>query len=482
MKLRKEILDQFIDPNSENRMAVEKTFQNVQNQLLDFLGNASNTATSPAFQTFDKHFFQIPENKKTESKIRENLQELYKFSMNPANPKYIGHMDSIPTVWSVLGDFIASSINNNLLSLEMSPFLTQLEYSLTEQFANMFGLPKKSGGILLSGGTLSNLQALIVARNTQLALKDGNLFSLPGEPVIFTSEHAHSSVQKIGMMMGIGTENIIKIKADENSKMDLNDLEFQIDRQNKLNKIPFAVVATAGTTVSGNIDPLHKIAEVCKKHNLWLHIDAIYGGAVIFSEKHKHLVSGIEKADSISFNPQKWMYVAKTCSMVLFRNFEKMKENFRISAPYMKEQDEFINLGEISIQGTKHAEVLKLWLSVMGLGKSGYEELVDHSFELSGKFISEIKKRNYLKIASEPQLNIICFRGEPENLNRAERNEWNKNLQDHLVKETQFFLSLPTYKDELWLRAVLLNPFLTERHIEELFKEIDSFTEIKNCR
>ena len=126
-------------------------------------------------------------------------------------------------------------------------------------------------------------------------------------------------------------------------------MKLQIIEQQKLGKTPFAIVATAGTTVSGNIDPLNKIAEIAKQNDLWLHIDAIYGGAVIFSQKHRHLISGIENANSISFNPQKWLYVAKTCSMVLIRDFENMVQNFRISAPYMKEQDKFINLGEICI-------------------------------------------------------------------------------------------------------------------------------------
>ena len=138
-----------------------------------------------------------------------------------------------------------------------------------------------------------------------------------------------------------------------------------------------------------NIDPLNEISVIANKYDLWLHIDAIYGGAVIFSDTYKHLINGIEKANSISFNPQKWMYVAKTCSMVLFRDFDKMVEKFRISAPYMKDQSSYINLGEISVQGTKYAEVVKLWLSLLSLGKNGYEQLIDYSFDLTKKFIEE---------------------------------------------------------------------------------------------
>ncbi|WP_222835037.1 pyridoxal phosphate-dependent decarboxylase family protein [Flagellimonas ruestringensis] len=456
---------------------VEKKLQEITTQLLDFLSNAANKPTYPKFQYFGTQHFEIPTEPNSDNQIGLRLQELFDFNMNPANPKYIGHMDSIPTLWSIIGDYVASAMNNNQLSLEMSPILTQLEYSITRQFATLFGFPNSAGGVMLSGGSLSNLQALIVARNEKLNLNNGNISALQKEPVIFTSEHSHSSIQKIGMILGIGADNVIKIKADENSKMDVVHLEQQVEEQKKLGKIPFSVVATAGTTVSGNIDPLDDINRIAKENNLWFHIDAIYGGAVIFSEKYKHLMNGIDNADSISFNPQKWLYVAKTCSMVLFSDFQNMIENFRISAPYMKEQEDFINLGEINIQGTKYAEIVKLWLSLLGLGKKGIQELIDFSFEMTEKFISEIKKREYLKLVSKPELNLICFRGEPNYIQETEFDEWNKNLQNHLINETDFFISLPRYKDDLWLRTVLLNPFLTEEYIDSLFKEIDIFDE-----
>jgi glutamate/tyrosine decarboxylase-like PLP-dependent enzyme len=475
MHIDNHILNQFISPNNSNRQEVENLVHVVTNQLLDFLSNASKKPTNPIIKYCDTAHFQIPEFSQTQNEIQSNLQELYELSMNPANPKYIGHMDSMPTLWSVVGDFIASALNNNVLSLEMSPFITQLEYSLTKQFATLFGLPETAGGVMLSGGTLSNLQALLIARNTKLNIKNGNIFSLKKEPVIFTSEHSHSSIQKIGMMIGIGTENVIKIKTDINSKIDIDDLEIQIKEQIKIGKQPFAVVATAGTTVSGNIDPLTDISKIAKKFDLWFHIDAIYGGAVIFSEKYKHLISGIDQADSISFNPQKWMYVAKTCSMILFRDFDKMVEHFRIAAPYMKEQNAYINLGEINVQGTKYAEVVKLWLSLQSIGKKGYEKLIDYSFYLTEVFEKEIIKRPFLKLTSKPETNILCFRGEPKNIKAENFDNWNENLQQYLVKQTDFFLSLPKYKNDLWLRTVLLNPFLTIEHIKTLFKHIDNY-------
>lgn len=475
MNLESDLANQFINPSGSNQAFIQHKIKKVVMQLVEHLGNAEQLPSNPFFEKKEDTFFKIPDFPQTDESIQANLAELYTSSMNPANPQYIGHMDSLPSIWSVLGDFIASAINNNLLSLEMSPLLTQIEYSLTRQFAQLFDLPSSSGGVMLSGGTLSNLQALIVARNTKLGNKDGNLFHISKEPVLLASEHCHSSIYKAAMMIGIGGENIIKIKADENSKMDLKDLERQIFEQIKSGKNPFAIIATAGTTVTGNIDPLKEIATLAKRYGLWLHIDAIYGGAVTFSTKHKHLIKGIGFADSISFNPQKWLYVAKTCSMVLFRNFDQMVENFRVNAPYMKEQNNFINLGELSIQGTKHAEVLKLWLSLLSIGKKGYEELIDNCLQLRKYFEKQLRKRSFVELASTPELNIVCFRLKANNLKSLEIDNFNRRLQEYLLSEKNFYLSILPYKNKLWLRSVLLNPFFGKLHIKKLIRYIDDF-------
>jgi glutamate/tyrosine decarboxylase-like PLP-dependent enzyme len=157
--------------------------------------------------------------------------------------------------------------------------------------------------------------------------------------------------------------------------------------------------------------------------------------------------------------------------MVLFKNKQLLHENFRISAPYMNDTD-FVNLGEISIQGTRHADVLKLWLSLQHIGKQGYETLFRHSFELVDAFREQVRRRPYLELATVPDTNICCFRGIPRN---QDSDHWNLGLQQYLLQQDQIFLSLPFFKGKRWLRAVLLNPFTTKEFIEELFKKIDEY-------
>lgn len=461
----------FIAPNAQNQESVQIIFDNIIQQLLNHLCHADNLPPYPELKIFAENSFKIPESGENLEGIKEKLAVLFQHSMNPSNSHYLGHMDSISNIYAILGEMIAAAINNNMLSLEMAPFLTQLEYALIREFCTLFDLPKTAGGVMTSGGSLANLQALVVARNQKLKLTHGNLTKLTQIPIIFCSEVAHASVSKAAMLIGIGSENVIKIAIDSNFQMDLDDLKHKIMHYSADEYIPIAIIATAGTTVTGSIDKLVEIASIAKQHNLWLHVDAIYGGALIFSNGRKSLLDGIAQADSISFNPQKWLYVAKTSSMVLFRDFSGMVNSFRVAAPYMKEQEDFINFGEITIQGSHNAEVLKLWLSLLAIGKNGYCQLIEHGYTLAGICRAEIKQRDYFELIMEPQTNICCFRIK---LTNHDDDKINSKLHDYLLNNG-FFVSLPRLQGKLCLRMVLLNPFSSEAIIESLFYKIDEF-------
>lgn len=469
--LDSQIKNCFIAPDNQNREQVEIIFDNIIKQILNYLCNADNFPPYPPLKIFAASDFSIPEAGFSLSQIQNNLALLFQHSMNPSSSKYIGHMDSISNIYAILGEMIAAAINNNMLSLEMSPFLTQLEYALIREFCDLFGLPRTSGGVITSGGSLANLQALVVARNETLKLNNGNLTNLRQTPVILCSEIAHASVAKAAMLIGIGSENVIKITVNSNFQMDVLDLKQKVMEYFTTEYIPIAIVATAGTTVTGSIDNLSEIAEIAKGHNIWLHIDAIYGGALIFDSERRHLLNGIEFADSISFNPQKWLYVAKTSSMVLFRNFSSMVSNFRITAPYMKEQEDFINLGEITIQGSHNAEILKLWLSLLAIGKDGYHQLIEYGYVLTNICLTEIKHRDYLQLVMEPQTNICCFKIK---LTNYDDDFINSKLHDYLL-QNGFFVSLPRFQGQLCLRMVLLNPFSSKNVIKSCFSLIDKF-------
>ena len=462
----------FIDPLGRNRAAIEGVLQQVAAQILDYLAGAGGHVPLPAVKDFT--FGGIPEQSTAIAPLIDSLRALMAESMNPAHPGYMGHMDPLPATASIVGDWAAAALNNNMLSVEMSPALSRLEPLLLAEIAQLFGLGEKAGGLLTSGGSLANLQALTVARNVKLNCLQQGLAGGP-PPVILASELAHTSIQKAAMVLGLGLAGVALVPANGQGQMDEAALEDQIRGAIAQGKRPFAVVATAGTTVTGNIDPLPAIARIAKAYDLWLHVDAAYGGAIAFSPTHRHRLAGIEQADSVTFNPQKWLYVTKTCASVLFRDLGLLHSHFRVAAPYMNAEADWVNLGELSVQGTRHADVIKLWLTLQHLGKAGCAELIDASYALTDYFVTEVRQRPYLDLASDPEINLVCFRGCPPELNPDRWDAWNADLQTYLLQQHQTFFSLPVLRGQRWLKAVLLNPFTTAAQVQDLFLAIDRF-------
>ena len=463
----------FSHPQGHNREAIETVLQAVVGQIVEYLTQAG--AYEPLPLTQQAVFKPIPEQPTDMAVLLDHLQAIMAQSMNPAHPGYMGHMDPLPTTASLVGDWVAAALNNNMLSVEMSPALSRLEPLLMAEIAQLFGLGDQAGGLLTSGGTLANLQALTVARNQRLGCLQGGLVPIAAKPVIFASEMAHTSIQKAAMVLGLGLDGVVLVPTTPNAHMDVGALEELIKKALALGQQPFAVVATAGTTVTGNIDPLPAIAAVAKTYDLWFHVDAAYGGAIAFSPSHRHRLAGIEQADSITFNPQKWLYVTKTCASVLFRNMGLLESHFRVLAPYMNTEADWTNLGEISIQGTRHTDVLKLWLTLQHLGKTGCAALIDAGYALTAHFVDQVRQRSYLELASPPDMNLACFRGCPPSLPPSQWDAWNAQLQQVLLSQQQTFLSLPRFRQQRWLKAVLLNPYTTHDQITRLFEAIDRY-------
>lgn len=463
----------FIHPAGKNRAAIATLFDQVSAQILDFLTHAATHSPLPAVDTLPA--IALPQTPAETEALLQRLDQMLKSAMNPANPSYLGHMDPMPTTASIVGDWVAAALNNNMLSVEMSPLFSRLEPLLMREIAQLFGLGDRAGGVLVSGGSLANLQALAVARNVKVDCLTTGLTGRSQPPVLFVSEAAHTSVKKAAMLLGLGIERVIAIPTNQQSQMDVQALQSAILQAEQQGQQPFAIVATAGTTVTGNIDPLMELAAIAQHHHLWFHVDAAYGGALVFSERYRDRLQGIEKADSVTFNPQKWLYVTKTCASVLFRDLNTLKQHFRVAAPYMNIEEDWVNLGEISVQGTRHADVLKLWLSLQHLGIQGYSEIIAANYILTDYFVEQIRARPYLELASSPEMNLVCWRGCPNWIPATQWDDWNRDLQAYLLKQAQAFLSLPRYRGQNWLKAVLLNPYTTQADIQRIFTAVEDF-------
>ncbi|HVG34007.1 MAG TPA: pyridoxal-dependent decarboxylase [Pyrinomonadaceae bacterium] len=468
----------FIDPKGENRQEIERLTERVFALLLPYLTEATKRSPLPVAHVQEA---AIPETPVAEDDLLERLRSIIADSVNIAHPGFIGHMNSMPTTMSILGDLVASALSNNMLFQELSPVFTPLELSLMKQFTALFGLGEQAGGVLLGSGTMSNLQVLAVARNLRFNALEKGIGSLTKTPVVLASEAAHASVRKAVMILGLGASSLIAVATNENSQMKPDALQAEIEKSRADGKEPFCIVATAGTTVTGNIDPLIEIGHIAREQGLWFHVDAAYGGGLIFSEKYRHRLAGIEMADSVTFNPQKWLYVSNGCAMALFRNMKEMQSALLIPSPYSNDAGgEVVNLGEVTVHGSRRVEVLKLWLSLQHIGRRGYAQLVEEACDLTQYFLHQIGERPFLQTVGKPDMNILCFRGTPQRIPADDWDQWNAGLQTHLLRERDVFLSFPPYRGKRWLRTVLLNPYTDEQMIDRLFSDIDAFARSVN--
>jgi len=428
--------------------------------LCDWFSKAEKYGPLP----FDENFKCLMPNEdgsSTEDLFSE-IQSLLNNSFNPVHPGSLAHLDPPPLIFSILGDLIAAGLNNNLLAYDLSPSITLLEESLCKWFAMKIGFNDSSGGIAASGGTLSNLNALIAARN------NAGLSTNPNS-VLLVSEDAHSSFVKCIRVMGLDTTNLVRIKTDNQGRMDINDLRKSLDKCSIENKKIFAIVATLGTTVRGAIDPIKEISEICKQRNIWLHIDGSIGGIFAITSIPIEGLNNINQANSITINPQKIIGITKTSSLLLVSNMRTLQNTFNTGLPYISSKENIINRGEIGIQGSRPAEIIKLWLGLRFLGLNGIENILKSSIKRKDFFIKNISK-NKFEIYSGP-LHIISFL--PKGLTSKDTDFWTQTKVNDLMKNN-FMLSRPKFKGKYYLRVVMGNYNTNESHIEELLKILNA--------
>jgi len=386
------------------------------------------------------------------------IQSLINSSFNPVHPGSLAHLDPPPLIISILGDLIAAGLNNNLLAHELSPSISLLEESICKWFAKKLGFSDLAGGVAASGGTLSNLNALVAARN------HAGLATDP-KAVYLISEDAHSSFVKCTSIMGLEKNNLIKVKTDKNGCLDMIELNKNIDKCTKEGKRIFAIVATLGTTIRGAIDPIERISKICKERKIWLHIDGSIGGIFSITNLPINRNINVNLANSITINPQKILGITKTSSILIVSNIEILINTFSTGLPYVSTENNVLNRGELGIQGSRPAEIIKLWLGLRFLGMRGIEDVLNSSIERRIFFENNLNLEKY-DLYSGP-LHIISFL--PKGMTNIESDSWTLDKRISLMKKN-FMLSRPLFNDRYYLRAVLGNYNTSESHINDLLK------------
>ncbi|KAI2084357.1 Glutamate decarboxylase 2 [Ophidiomyces ophidiicola] len=345
------------------------------------------------------------------------LDKIFKYSVNTWHQGFMDKLYSSPNAPGLAAELIIASLNTNVHVYQVAPVLTIIEKNTAAQLASLFGLTGPyAGGISVPGGSASNTTAIVIARNT--LFPETKVDGTAGHHfVLFTSGHGHYSIEKAAQMIGLGSSSVWAVPVDEQGRMVPEALDERITEAKSQGKTPFFVNATAGTTVYGAFDPLPEISEICRKHNLWFHVDASWGGSFIFSSKQKGKLMGSHLADSIAYNPHKMLCVPITCSFLLASDLRKFHRANTLPAGYLFHNDEYTtsgnvwDLGDLTLQCGRRADALKLYLSWKYFGSEGYERQIDGACDLAAYLSTAVSKSPSLMLITEnpPPCLQVCF-------------------------------------------------------------------------
>jgi sulfinoalanine decarboxylase len=368
---------------------------------------------------------------------------------------------------AVLGDLLAVMLNNSMYTYKVAGPQVGIEQEIIRQSCDLIGYGPQSNGTFPTGGSMSNYMALVMARDVKDPLCRLEGMSKP--MVVYTSKESHYSNAKNASFAGIGKNNIRYIRADADGRMMAEHLETQIIEDLSNGFIPTYVNATAGTTVLGAFDPINEIADVTEKYEVWLHVDGAYCGGVIFSEQYKHLVKGIERSNSFSYNAHKMLGTPMTCSIILVNNKKQLHDSFSNAADYLYQTDgDDFNLGKTSFQCGRRNDALKFWTLWKSVGTNGLEQIVNQQFELADVAREYIRSNSDYTIYSFDDSVSICFNYkdiDPMTLCTA--------LYEHQVTVVGF----GSFEEETFIRLVTINANNERVDILNFFKVLEAFVE-----
>jgi glutamate/tyrosine decarboxylase-like PLP-dependent enzyme len=364
----------------------------------------------------------------------------------------------------------------------LGPAATEVELNLIRWFAGRFGLRvENAGGMLTSGGAMANFVALKVARDARATWDIRNQGAAAGpRMVLYASEEVHVTTDRAADMLGLGADAARKLPVDGDDRMRVDALREAIVRDRAEGLLPFAVVATAGTVATGAIDPLEEIADVCAAEGLWMHVDGAYGGPAAFVPGLRPLFAGIERADSIAFDPHKWLYTPHSGGCVVMRDWTDLVLSFAAVAGYVHEDKDRtghgLDLGMMGPQFSRSFASLKVWVSLLAHGWSAYQRRIAHDVELAGYLASLVSDRPEFELMARGPLSICCFRYVPPDLPGGEAgqeylNELNERVMTELQMDGRAYVSNAIIRGRFVLRACIVN-FRTEAKDVEAVLEV----------
>jgi L-2,4-diaminobutyrate decarboxylase len=407
---------------------------------------------------------------------------------NLHHPRYVGHQVPASVPLAALFDMIGAATNQVMAIYEMGPWATAVERAVVNAVGEQLGFATGSfTGLVTSGGSLANLTALLTARN--VALGDAWSNGLSGRapaPVIVVNADSHYCVTRSAGILGLGTQHIVKAVLDDRRRIDANQLDETLADLRARGVPIIAAVAASGATPTGACDRLADLADVCRRHEVWLHVDAAHGGALAFSPRHRHLVAGINECDSVVCDGHKMMFMPALCAFVFYRNRAHRLATFQQDAPYLFDPaaahlTEY-DSGIVNLECTKRAAAFGLWGVWSLFGPQLFADLVDVTIDLAKQFHGLLEAADDFETLHEPECNIVAFRHVPRKLQHApieQIDALQARLRRAVVESGRFFLTQTRLDGRCVLRTTIINPLTT---IDDLLALMDCLREMGRTR
>ena len=459
----------------EQNREIGKLMQEFVLQMVDFYDHLSSYPVCPEMRPETLGRLEnapIPTHGRPIREVYEEmLRDVYAHTLLGQHPRSFGCVPSTASLLSWMGDAMTSAYNPHASCRINAPAADQMEKRLIRWLCDLAGYPEESGGLFVSGGSMANLTALTAARDTQLSFEDRS------RAVIYVSDQTHSSVSKGLHILGFRAEQIHILQADARFRLDPAALKKAVIQDLAAGRKPFAVVASAGTTNTGSVDPLTEIAALCREYGLWMHVDGAFGASALLSPLHRKELAGIELSDSLSWDAHKWMLQTYSCSMVLVRNQAVLPHSFAAHPEYLKdaaaspESAEFWDLGP---ELTRPARGLKLWMTLQVMGSQAIGEVIDHGCAMSELAEKRLRQCPGWEIVSPAQLGIVNFRCVPQGVSDSQAlDALNQSLAQEITASGYAQIFTTELNGKKVLRLCTIHPETTE---EDICETIDRLT------
>lgn len=475
--------------NRETPIEISKEeFKEIGYQLIDTISDFFDTIEERPITSGDSPkqlqnvigTSSLPENGSPAEEILTGASDLLlTHSLFNGHPKFLGYITSAAAPICVLADLLAATVNPNVGAQILSPIATEIEKQTVKWLAEFIGVSSTSGGLLVSGGNMANFTAFLAARTAKApkSIKEDGLSGLPGKLMIYCSKTTHVWVEKAAILFGFGSKAIRWIQTDATNKMDNEILEEAIQDDLEKGFKPIMIIGTAGDVSTGVVDDLKGIAAICKRYDLWFHIDGAYGAPAAVIPKMKSVFAGIEEADSIALDPHKWMYSSLEAGCTLVKDPKHLTDTFSAHPEYYNfnknEEGSSTNYYEYGLQNSRGFRALKVWMTLQHVGRRGYIKMIDEDIELS-KLLFELANKHAELEGISQNLSIATLQYIPAGfVNDSESkqsylNKLNEALLDQLQRGGEAFLSNAIVNGKYCLRGCIVNFRTSKKDIEEI--------------